>query len=420
MSRRLLVIAYYFPPMGMSGVQRVTKLVKYLPEYGWQPTVLTVEPGGYFAFDPSLLREVEAAGIDIIRTKSIDPTRLFKRGTAVPVQRDSTRRSWSESSQWVFVPDNKIGWLPFAVRAAKQAASRMSFEAVLSSAPPYTGHLVGRRVSKALGIPLVTDFRDDWLGNPRHVYPTVVHRRWHERLERSVLHHSVFSTTINTTIRDRLRRAAPESDIRVFEQGFDPVDILPSQADANAKCVFTYTGVFYDAQKPDAFLKALHSAIESGRIERNEVSARFVGLFTEAGHRLIEELELGDVVELVGYVEHHLVRQHLAEANVLWMIVGRRPGAGSISTGKLFEYIGTRKPILGLVPDGTAADTLWQYGNSHIVDPDDIDAVTDGIVQYVEQWRVKQLGWANEALCAAYDRRKSAGRMANWLNDVVE
>ena len=226
MARRLLVIAYYFPPMGMSGVQRVTKLVKYLPEFGWQPTVLTVEPGGYFAFDPSLEREVEAAGIEVIRTKSIDPTRLFKRGAAVPIRRESTRRNWSEWSQWVFVPDNKIGWLPFAVHAAKRAASRKPFDAVLSSAPPYTGHLVGQRVSKALGIPLISDFRDDWVGNPRHVYPTIVHRRWHERLERGVLEHSVFSTTINAIIQERLQRASPASEIRVLEQGFDPADVF--------------------------------------------------------------------------------------------------------------------------------------------------------------------------------------------------
>ncbi|MEM1093483.1 MAG: glycosyltransferase, partial [Bacteroidota bacterium] len=330
MSRRLLIIAYYFPPMGMSGVQRMAKLARYLPATGWAPTVLTVEPGGYFAFDHSLLDEVQEAGIDVIRTKSLDPTQLFKKGETVEIKQEQTRRRLSDLSQWVFVPDNKIGWLPYAVRAAKRAAQRAPFDAVLSSAPPYTAHLVGRAVSKALGVPLITDFRDDWVGNPRHVYPTLVHRRLNERLERSVLQHSRFSTTINTAIRDRLRRSAPGSDIRVFEQGYDPSDMLPSTAAANTRCTFTYTGVFYDAQTPDPFLKALHHALKTKRIRPEEVSAKFVGLFTPAGRLLVQQLDLGEVVHEVGYVPHREVRAYLAEANVLWLIIGQRPGAHAI------------------------------------------------------------------------------------------
>ncbi|MEM6646761.1 MAG: glycosyltransferase [Bacteroidota bacterium] len=419
MSRRLLIIAYYFPPMGMSGVQRMAKLAKYLPENGWAPTVLTVEPGGYFAFDPSLLEEVKEASIDVIRTKSLDPTQLFKSGETVEIKQEQTRRRLSELSQWVFVPDNKVGWLPYAVRAAKRAALQTPFDAVLASAPPYTGLLVGKAVSKALSIPLVTDFRDDWVGNPRHIYPTLAHRRLNERLERSVLRHSAFSTTINTAIRDRLRRSVPGTDIRIFEQGYDPADILPSTAEANPRCTFTYTGVFYDAQTPDPFLRALHLAIRSEQVKPEDVHAQFVGLFTAAGRALVREFGLEEVVEEVGYVPHRAVRQYLAEANVLWLTIGRRPGAHAISTGKLFEYMGTRKPILGLVPDGVAADALRHYGNAEVVPPDAVEDIADAIVRCVEAWRGKRLGLANDAAVAAYDRRERAKRMAQWLDDVV-
>ncbi|MEM1093680.1 MAG: hypothetical protein AAGJ10_03675, partial [Bacteroidota bacterium] len=148
-------------------------------------------------------------------------------------------------------------------------------------------------------------------------------------------------------------------------------------------------------------------------------AAKFVGLFTPAGRLLVQQLDLGEAVHEVGYVPHREVRAYLAEANVLWLIIGQRPGAHAISTGKLFEYMGTRKPILGLVPDGVAADTLHAYGNAEIVSPNDIEMIADAIVQYVEAWRGKALGWANDDAVAAYDRRESAKRMAKWLDDVV-
>ena len=182
--RRVLVIAYYFPPMGLSGVQRVAKFVKYLPEHGWQPTVLTIEPAGYYAYDTTLLHEVKQAGVAICRTASWDPTRFFRRHQTIPLPSEPQRRRLSTVSQLLFVPDNKIGWLPHALRAGRRLLKERAFDAIFSSAPPYTAHLIAARLSRQSGVPLVVDFRDDWVGNPRHVYPTPLHRYLNGRLER--------------------------------------------------------------------------------------------------------------------------------------------------------------------------------------------------------------------------------------------
>jgi hypothetical protein len=198
--RRVLIVAYYFPPMGMSGVQRVAKFARYLPRSGWQPTVLTVEPAGYYAYDASLLDEIEQAGISMIRTPSIDPTKLFGRHKTVALPAEATRKRLAGLSQLLFVPDNKVGWYPYAVRAGLRELKARPYDAVFASAPPYTALLIAERLSTAGRLPLVVDFRDDWLENPRHSYPSVLHQALHRRMERRVIGRSKSVIAINKTI----------------------------------------------------------------------------------------------------------------------------------------------------------------------------------------------------------------------------
>ncbi|WP_457651265.1 glycosyltransferase family 4 protein [Rhodocaloribacter sp.] len=421
----MLVVAYYFPPMGLSGVQRVAKFVKYLPEHGWRPTVLTVAPGGYFAYDETLLREVEAAGAEIVRTASWDPTRLFGRKRTVTLPDEPTRRRLSNVSQFVFVPDNKLGWLPYAVRAGRRLLRERPFDAVFSSAPPYTAHLVAARLARQSGRPLVADFRDDWVGNPRHVYPTPWHRRLHEHLERRVVRASCRVTTINAHIRDALVRRnggdAVANRVSVLPQGFDPADFeRPAAPRAPARMRLLYTGVFYDAQTPDVFLRALAAWLERRPDARDRVEAVFVGLVPEASRALAERLGLGGVVRYEGYRAHDETVAFLRSADALWMTIGRRPGAEGISTSKLFEYFGARKPILALVPEGAAREALAPYGAARVVDPDDTAAVAGALDDLFRRWEEGRLPRPDPAYVRRFDRRRLAGELAALLSECAE
>ncbi len=217
--RRVLVVAYYFPPMGLSGVQRISKFVKYLPDSGWQPTVLTARPAGYFAFDASLQEDAEGRGMHVERTASWDPTRLFARRRTVALPHEGRRRWLSLASQTVFLPDNKAGWLRPGFRAGRRLVKRESYDLVLATAPPYTALLLAARLSRRYGLPLVADFRDDWVGNPRHIYPSRWHRARHEALEASVLSqcshaYVAINEEIEASLRGRARAHARQ--VRVF------------------------------------------------------------------------------------------------------------------------------------------------------------------------------------------------------------
>src|SRR5436189_3884222 len=136
--RNVLVIAYYFPPMGLSGVQRTLKFVKYLPQFGWQPTVLTVTPTGYFAQDYTLLEEINPLHIEVVRVGSLDPNRLFRNKGVVKMPSERWRKILTYMSDLMFVPDNKIGWRRKAVRSAEELYKQRKFEIIFATAPPFT------------------------------------------------------------------------------------------------------------------------------------------------------------------------------------------------------------------------------------------------------------------------------------------
>lgn len=414
--KRVLVVAYYFPPMGLSGVQRVAKFVKYLPEYGWQPTVLTVEPGGYFAFDTTLLREVETADIQIIRTPTWDPTRLFGKRKTVSLPGEGRRRWMASLSQFLFVPDNKIGWMPHALRTGMNLLGERTFDAIYSTAPPYTAHLIAATLSRWSSLPLVLDYRDDWVGNPRHVYPTLLHRILNRALERWTMRTATQTLAINAHIRDGLRMRNPEAQIEVMAQGFDPADFEQvSPSGYQKKMRFLYSGIFYDAQTPDYFLQALARWVDTTPDVRHSVEAVFVGLLPAGSVQLIKDLGIEDIVRYEGYLEHTEAVAMLLAADVLWMTIGKRPGAEGISTSKLFEYFGARKPILALIPDGTARDVLSETDAAFVVQPDDVEGIQQSMAQLFAKWEAGTLPIPADDFIEQYDRKILTGMLARVL-----
>lgn len=423
--RRVLVIAYYFPPMGLSGVQRTAKFVKYLHRAGWKATVLTCDPGGYFAFDRSLLAEVEEAGVEIIRTRGWDPTAVFRRQRIVALPEEQKRRRLTVLSQLLFVPDNKIGWFRSARAAGLRARHDRPFDLIFSTAPPYTSHVIGRSLAVRTSTPLVLDFRDDWVGNPRHIYPTPLHRSISARLERVVLRSADRIVVINEFIRRNMLHRNGDvlrpDDVEVITQGFDPEDFQEHRSPATRSDRFTllYSGVFYDVQTPDYFLRALADLLSRRPEIRDRVEAVFVGLLPESSADLVAHLGLDAVVRHTGYLPHDEAIAHLHTADVLWMTVGRSVGSETISTSKLFEYFGARKAVLGLVPPGAAREALAQYAAAEIVEPDAVSDISSAIERLFEAWKMGSLPVPGESIVRQYDRAMLALRLGALFDAVL-
>jgi hypothetical protein len=157
--KKVLIITYYWPPAGGPGVQRVLKFAKYLPEFGWQPLVLTVKNGEYPAYDKSLKNDIPPE-CKVYTTKSIEPFKLYKKFTgmaeneAIPVATlTENKKNWKKRlAYWIrlnlFIPDAKIGWIPFAVKAGKKIIQEEKPDIILSSSPPPTVHLIAKKLAK--------------------------------------------------------------------------------------------------------------------------------------------------------------------------------------------------------------------------------------------------------------------------------
>jgi glycosyltransferase involved in cell wall biosynthesis len=429
--RKVLVIAYYFPPMGLSGVQRTLKFVKYLPTYNWQPTVLTVTPGSYFARDQSFLGEIEPNNVRIIRTDSIDPTRFFRKagadgGKTVRMPREWIRKTLNVTSQFFFIPDNKIGWKRKAVRAASDVLRSEKFDLIFATAPPYSDFLIGRELKTEFNLPLVLDYRDAWLDNPYHFYLTPLHRWLHYELEKSVLQSCDKIITINRRIKELLLkryRFLRYQDVEIISQGYDPSDfdsdgVAPERHGARMR--ITYSGTFIDKRTPRFFLQALSSVLQEEPQMRNKLEACFVGHFREENLKLVKKLGLQDVVRVKGYVDHRECVRTLLSSDVLWLIIGKGKGEEMMSTGKLFEYLGARKPILGCVPAGVARTAIEESGAGIVVEPDDIDGIARAIKSFYKRFESGAIPSPSSEYVERFNRKRLTADLARTFELLAD
>lgn len=418
---KVLVIAYYFPPMGGSGVQRITKFCKYLPEFGWDPIVLTVDPHGYYAYDETLLAEL--GDITVYRTPSHDVNRFFKKGQTIAMPSEQVRKKWSFLSSWTMIPDSKIGWKKEALEQGRKILQEHDIDLIFSTAPPFTAHLVAMELSKESGIPFVADFREAWLDNSRLHFPTGRHREKHRAMETEVATQATRITTINRGIKEGLLQRHIGADgyntVQIIPHGYDPVDFPVKSRYMDGVMRFTYCGMFYDAQKPDTFLSGLYHFFKRRPEARKHVQAEFVGLTPAGAEQLAATLKIEDNVVFHGYLPHQEAVQHMIRADVLWMTLGEQPHVEKMSTSKLYEYFGAQKPIIGLVPEGEEATMIRQYGASQVVPPDNDAAVSKAIEHDYELWRKNALPSPDPAFVEKFDRRLLTRDLSKIFTGIV-
>jgi glycosyltransferase involved in cell wall biosynthesis len=419
--RRVLVIAYYFPPMGLSGVQRTLKFVKYLPKYAWRPTVLTVEPRGYYAKDESLMRDLENPDIRVVRTAPAGPGKLSKKDI-VELPPERMRKTLSRFSDMLFIPDNKVGWIPDAVKRALKLHKETPFDLIFSTAPPFTDFLIGAAVKEKINKPLVLDYRDPWVDYPFKFYPTPLHKRRNIALERRALRASSHIITTNRRVKEVLisrYRFLGYQDIDIIPQGYDPEDFAGLKVDGGGhtrpdKMKITYAGVFWEDRVPDYFLQALHDLFHEKPKLRGRIEAVFAGNFREENTKLVTKLGLQDTVKVLGYLPHAECVREIVDSDVLWVIVGDDLG----SPGKTYEYIGARKPILGCVPQGFLKQTIEEAGGTTVA-PNDIVGIKKAIAAYFDQFERRALKGPKPEVAERYDRLRLTGSLVKIFESLM-
>lgn len=415
--RSVLMIAYYFPPMGLSGVQRTLKFAKFLPKYGWKPTVFTVEPTGYYAMDPTLLAEAQEAGIEIIRTRSLDPNRLFATTRISKMPSEPLRKLLQFFSDFFFVPDSKIGWKRQAVSVASELLRTRSFDVLFATSPPQTDLLIGLALKRRSQLPLVIEYRDSWLNYPFKMFPTPVHRWLHGRLERRVIRGCDKVIVTHRRVKEELLRRYPfqdHHDVVILSQGFDQSDFdrAHSQKRATGESLrITHAGTFYAGRNPGVLLTALANIYRDSPQLRGRFQIRFVGTVRGSDEQLVSKLGLGNDVAFTGYLPHRECVRELKEADLLWFVIDN----DTQSPGKLYEYFGARKPILASAVEGYTSQLLRESKAATILPLNDVAAHEKALRDMLSMFERKKLPKVSDDFAAQFERIALTGELAKHL-----
>lgn len=424
---RVLFLAYLFPPVGGGGVQRSLKFVKYLRPAGWEPIVLTVKPISYYVYDRSLLDELPN-DIRIERTGSLDPLRISalllrdgKRASQPGRVQHTVYSSGSTAVGWyrrlrayAFFPDTQVGWIPFAVARGMALIKEHRPEVIYSPGAPYSSAVVAHLLSRFSGLPYVVDFRDGWTDDSYQHVPTRAHAAAHRALERLVVTRSSGVCVYGDWLGERLAARYPSHADRIVEitNGFDPADLAvsaPAPKPAGMRRL-VYSGSLFPHHR-EVFRNVLRAIRQLPEAERASLEVVIAGqTFPEAPSE-VEALGLSEMVRFVGYLPHGEALSLLASADASLLLV--RAGDRASATGKVFELLGVRRPILAAVePDGECARILRLGGaGDWVAAPDDVEGITE---------RLRALMAANfPALDASRVERFSRVRQTETLASVL-
>lgn len=377
----MLILTYYFPPLGLGGAQRVAKFVKYLPQFGWRPTVVTVKPIAYWATDLSLLQDVRDARV--FRTESYDPQRLLARmgKTSIQTQTDNSRMSIGtflneKLLPFLLMPDSKILWQPFVQKAVKDLLAGEKFDALMTSSPPHSVHMIGRRIVKKYKLPWLTDFRDGWAGSHIVHEPTRWQYKQNYRLQKSVIADADAVVSASPGIDLAFKSVSFEpKKFYIITNGFDPQDFDSAAQGDNTLFTLCYSGTINKFADPMPFLDALVKMQQQTPQTLARLRVQFVG-FDALGclAKEVKKRGLAKVVDIIGHQDHSESVKYLVNANALLLIAKARE-TDTFIPGKTFEYIGAHKPVFAISNSRYTNALLSDYALAYVTDSFDPDKI---------------------------------------------
>ncbi|MFP4528349.1 MAG: glycosyltransferase [Candidatus Kapaibacterium sp.] len=415
--REALVIAYYFPPMGLSGVQRTVKFVKYLPENRLRPVVLTTTPAAYYAFDDTMLEEVESEGINIYRTPA-DVSRFAgsRKSKTIKYPSPALQKIRKAILQTIFQPDSRRLWKKPALELADYIFKRHDIKVIYATAPPFTDFLVAYELSKLYGIPFVVDYRDLWVDNAFYFYATPFHKLYSIRLESEILTHARKAIVTTRHMKEMLLRRYPvmsHSDVSIIPHGYDESDFAATDGikPDPKKFTITHSGLFPDDLTPKYFLRALAEFFRRNPEARGVTEARFVGLMRRAHLKMIRRYKLTENVVTTGYVSHPEVIRHLKQSDLLWMMI-----TNNIATpSRMYEYLGARKPFICCAPEGSIRRDAEASDAVLTTDPADVSGIRQALEAFYNMWKNNSLPRPSDEYVARFDRRQLTSELAREL-----
>jgi glycosyltransferase involved in cell wall biosynthesis len=433
--KKVLIITYYWPPAGGSGVQRWAKMVKYLRQYGWEPIVFTVENGEYPAIDTSLEKDIPR-DIQVIRRPVFEVYSLYRKltgrksseRTQIGVIEHSKQGSWKDRlALWIrsnfFIPDARMFWIRPSVKYLVDYLKDNPVDAVISSAPPYSAHLIASGLKKRLGVKWIADFRDPWtrIFYFRHLSLTRKAENRHKHLERTVLKAADEAVVVGNAMKKQFESIL-ERKYEVIYNGFDEADYDQGVgSDSRTSDVFTitYVGSFTPTQNPENLWKALKELYDENTISASDFSLQLIGKIHPAIIESIEKHGIMDLTDIMDYMPHSELVPFQRKASVLLLCINDVEDSGIIITGKFFEYLAAKRPILCIAPGfSEVQEIIGELNAGSCFSYEYKRDLKDKIRAWIAENKEGRLTLRDNDI-SRFTRRVQAGQFAQLLDKIV-
>lgn len=375
-----MLISYDYAPMGSPGAMRVTNLARHLPRLGWKATVITPSNGVSVAAS-GLESLVELKGVSVVRSRELRPPARQIRNLSISGSKKGSQRRIAALLRQLVFPDRTIGWYPAAVRSAIRTAREVKPDVIYSTYPEITNHFIASRVSKRLRVPWVMEYRDPWSPRclPKWNQAGVSHSKIRNKLE-AYFERKFFDTaTLAVVVTDPMAveyAAMYENHsqkLRVVHNGYDET-CFSHFSDLENKFTLTHAGSLYGGNRnPEPLLRAIQELSDS-ICSPDKFRLRMIGNSEPNVASTVDKLGLNGVVEFTGRLTYQETARYLMRSHVNLII---DQGIGNLPT-KVFDYIGSRRPILALCPAASeVARFVREHGLGLTIDPktDSVDQI---------------------------------------------
>ena len=373
--KNLLLITYYWPPLGGPGSLRPVKFAKYMPEFGVKPIILTRKDIAYHSYDDELGKDIQ--NVEVRRTESLDPARvLFRLG----MKKYAIQKWHGPIKQTINFPDNKTPWVPFAYAAGVKT----DFDSILVSAPPFSAFITGYYLARRTGKPLIVDFRDAWLEFPFTPYKGMLQKRFVRHWEQKVVQHAQVIIVVDDNIKQALtsRYPAVSHKVHVIPNGFDPDDFVP--VERPRAFTIAYLGTIRDERNPQNILDAIERFKSENSIEEGDISFKFIG---HVEPRYVDLINQYNFTTAAGHLPYQQAIKEFCASHLAVLIT---TGSEYFFPSRQNEYLASGLPVVvcGESKGLHLLERAFKQGYpGWILDYDDIDGMSKRIADVYYKYK---------------------------------
>jgi glycosyltransferase involved in cell wall biosynthesis len=433
--KRVLIVSYYWPPAGGGGVQRWLKMTKYLHLYGWKATVFTPSNAEVAGLDDSLVAEVHPE-VTVVKSPIWEPYDLYKKVLGIKkdekiysgfIRKDKKK---SKFAAWAtnairgnfFIPDARMYWIKPGSKFLIEYLKTHKVDAIISTGPPHSMHLIARRVHKETGIPWVADFRDPWtqFGYYKEIPKTWFADLYNKLLEKKVVNTATKIVTVSKSWVDDFKKITDRRDVQLITNGYDPADFEGVEVVKEKKFTIIHLGSMDKYRNLPTLWKTLHAIAAKNDGFKRDLKLALIGPTDGAVLSELAELGLGDNVEEAPFIPHDEAVKRLKSSHLLLLSINNSENQSGIIPGKMYEYIGSGTPILCIGPEsGDSIDIMNECVPNSTAAYSDTAKMEQIILEAYDAFTIGKDLHHLSPLRMQYSRKELAGKYAQLLNTIT-